>query len=164
MTGETGHEIELEVDGAVFKLTRLFISSTGDYRQGEVEFPLPALEPGVYTLRLKAWDSFNNPARTEVQVRIVEEPEGLLSKLLFHPNPMRAEGHFTYQLAEPVAEVQIRVFSLSGRLVDQLEGGTQVGYNQVAWMPPSSLANGAYLYCIEVPSQGVEQAVVQVVR
>ena len=150
ITGETGHEIELAVDEQVFKVTEFFIVEGGSYQEGVLEYPLPDLEPGEHTISLKVWDSFNNSARAEVQVRIAEEPDSVLADLLFFPNPMQLKGHFTYNLKVPASKVRIRVFSVSGRLVDEMEGGTEAGFNQVAWNPSADLANGAYLYSVRV--------------
>lgn len=150
ITGETGHEIELAVDGQVFKVTEYFIVEGGSYKEGVLEYPLPELEPGEHAIRLKAWDTFNNSASAEVLVRIAEEPDSALADLLFFPNPMQMEGHFTYNLKVAASKVRIRVFSVSGRLVDEMEGGTEVGFNKVAWTPSADLANGAYLYSVRV--------------
>jgi hypothetical protein len=49
-----------------------------------------------------------------------------------------------------VLSTRIQVFSLSGRLVDEIEGGSSEGYNQILWQKPADLANGTYLYKIEV--------------
>ncbi len=168
VTGDTGHELELWVDDRRFKLTEFLSSQEGDYRTGTLEYGLPILEPGTHTIRLKAWDTFNNSAHAEVQVQ-VEEGEGFaLSEVLFYPNPMREGGHFTYFLASPASQARIRVYSLAGRLIDELEGGARLGYNQVAWTPPVALANGSYLYRIEILRQGggrVEKAAaLQVVK
>ena len=45
----------------------------------------------------------------------------------------------------------MKVFSLSGRLIDQCEIVPGAGYNQLLWSP-TELANGAYLYSLEVES------------
>ena len=149
ITGETGHEMELRVDGQRFIVTEHF-HNTGDYRSGLLEFPLPAMEPGTHTLRLKAWDTFNNSSQVEAEVRVSEAEDGVLSRLLFHPNPMRDRGDFTYTLEDAAESVRIRVFSLAGRLVDELSGTGHADFNQVAWTPPGELANGTYLYQVEV--------------
>lgn len=158
VTGETGHEIELEIDGTIFKVTPFFINNTGDYRQGSIEFSLPTLEPGSHMIRLKAWDSFNNSSRVSVQVQVRKGAESLLADVLFHPNPMLEEGHFTYTLPAGAESVDIQVFSLAGRLVDELSGTTLSGYNQVAWNPAQKLANGIYLYRITATLSGAETA------
>ena len=65
---------------------------------------------------------------------------------------MSDETTFTYVLSRP-AEVNIRVYTLSGRLVQYLDGVSGLaGYNQVAWNGLDGdghmLANGVYLYKI----------------
>ena len=149
ITAETGHEMELRVDDLFFTVTDFFTNNTGDYRTGVVEFQLPELEPGTHTISLKAWDSFNNSARAEAEFRVVKTDAGVLSDLLFHPNPMKDRGHFTYSLAAPAASVRIRIFSLAGALVDDIAGTGEAGYNQVDWLP-TNLANSAYLYQLAV--------------
>ena len=168
ITGETGHEIELAIDGELHILTDFFSVLGGDYRQGNIEFPLPELEPGEHEIRLKVWDNFNNSAKTTVAVTVRQSGDGI-DNVLFFPNPMRASGgHFTYDLKEEVSQVKIKVFSLAGRLIDELEGHIREGQNQVAWIPAADLANGTYLYKITVErkngSAGGRAAVLQVVK
>ena len=158
ITGETGHEIELVIDEQVFIVTEFFNVEGGSYKEGVLEYPLPALEPGEHSIRLKVWDTFNNSATAEVRVRVAEEQDSLLADLLFYPNPMGMEGHFTYSLKEPASRVRIQVFSVSGRLVDEVEGGTETGFNQVAWNPSVDLANGAYVYRVRAQVAGGEKA------
>lgn len=145
ITGETGHEIELWVDEAVTAVTR-FYTSLGDHRQGILEYPLGELEPGDHTVRLKAWDAFNNSSIAEADLVVTEGADTALDEVLFHPNPTSdGSGHFTYVLAAPAESVDIRVYALSGREVDRLEGGVEEGFNQVPWSPPE-LAGGTYLF------------------
>ena len=77
-------------------------------------------------------------------------------------------GHFTYDLKEEVSVVKIKVFSLAGRLIDELEGQIREGQNQVEWIPAADLANGTYLYKIAVErkngSAGGRTAVLHVVK
>ena len=169
ITGDTGHEIELMIDGKIFALTDFYSVQGGDYRQGLIQFPMPELEPGNHELRLKVWDSFNNSSRTTLAVTVREEANAGLEQVLFHPNPIRAAGgHFTYVLKDNVRAVQIRIFSLSGRLVDELEGQTNEGYNQVPWIPAADLANGTYLYSIAVErnsgARGERRAALQIAK
>ena len=108
------------------------------------------VEPGDHTLRLKAWDTFNNSSRVETIIQVAEADNSVLSNLLFHPNPMTDQGDFTYTLSESVKSVRIRVFSLAGRLVDEIEGVGNQGFNQVSWTPIGKLANGTYLYSVDL--------------
>ncbi|MBI2503414.1 MAG: T9SS type A sorting domain-containing protein [Candidatus Latescibacteria bacterium] len=88
--------------------------------------------------------------------------------MLFHPNPMQDSGHFTYFLAEAASQVRIRVYSLAGRLIDEVAGTARLGYNQVEWTLPQALANGSYLYQIQVSRDGnrvaSKAAVIQVIK
>ena len=162
VTGETGHEIVLYIDGITYPVTRFFTSTGGDYRGGILEYLLPELTPGPHAIGLKAWDTFNNSARTQVEVQVGEGGITLLSDLLFHPNPLRGNrGHFTYNLLAPASAVQIHVFSLGGKQVDELEGTTQLGYNQIEWKPDENLANGTYLYRIQVSDEAEKAKKVQ---
>ncbi|HJN30209.1 MAG TPA: type IX secretion system sortase PorU [Candidatus Latescibacteria bacterium] len=150
IAGETGHEIVLEVDDVASIVTDNYTSQDGDYRQGLLEVPLPALEPGDHTIRLKAWDSFNNSTRVEAAVRVAEAADAALTDLLFHPNPSPdGSGHFTYILSAPAESARLRVYALSGRLVEDVDAGAGFGYNQVPF-EPQSLAGGTYLYRLEV--------------
>ncbi len=169
ITGETGHEIELAIDGELFTLTELYSAQGGDYRQGVIEFPLPELEAGQREIRLKAWDNFNNSSRTTVIVEVGDdEGDAGLADVLFYPNPMRDSGYFTYTLEDAVHAVQIEVFSLAGRLIERLDGQTHAGYNQVPWTPSAGLANGAYIYRIEAERESgaavAHRAVLQVAK
>ncbi len=169
ITGETGHEIELAIDGELFTLTDLYSVQGGDYRQGVIEFPLPDLEEGKHEIRLKVWDNFNNSSRETVVVEVGDdEGDAGLANVLFYPNPMRDSGYFTYELADDMSAVQIEVFSLAGRLIEQLDGQTRAGYNQVSWTPSAGLANGSYIYRIEAERESgaavARRAVLQVAK
>ena len=169
ITGETGHEIELAIDGELFTLTDLYSVQGGDYRQGAIEFPLPDLEEGKHEIRLKAWDNFNNSSRATVVVEVGDdEGDAGLANVLFYPNPMRDSGYFTYELADDMRAVQIEIFSLAGRLIERLDGQTRAGYNQVSWTPSAGLANGSYIYRIEAERESgaavARRAVLQVAK
>ncbi|MEW6755865.1 MAG: hypothetical protein AB1505_33545, partial [Candidatus Latescibacterota bacterium] len=153
VTGETGHQIELGIDEQQVPVTDYFYAQEG-YRQGVVEYPMPVLEPGTHEIRLKVWDTYNNSAQASVRVEVSRDPDLLLSGLLAYPNPLgEGEGHFTFDLAVPGGTARIRVYSLAGRLVDEVVQGVSEGYNQVAWRLPPGLANGAYPYHVEVTSE-----------
>jgi len=152
ITGEIGHHIELDVDGEVHKVTDAFSNREGTYRSGELEYELPVLTEGSHTISLRAWDNANNSSRVEVDIIAADLPT--VSDVLFYPNPIVDEegGHFTYLLEAATRRVHIRVFSVAGRLVAELEGTTSTGYNQVRWAP-EDLSNGAYFYTFRADLQ-----------
>lgn len=169
ITGETGHDIELSIDGDTYTLTDLFNVLDGDYREGVVTFSPPALEPGEHTIRLKAWDTFNNSSRAEAVFELVEKRANPVQNVLFYPNPLVDQsGYFTYDLTEAAQDVRIKIFGLSGRFVAEVMGSGNEGYNQIFWEAPADLANGTYLYKIEaerIEGGDIEQtAVLQLAR
>ena len=148
VTGETGHQIELRIDDEVTTVTE-FYTSIGDHQQGIVEYPIDELAPGEHTIRLKAWDSYNNSSVATAAFVVAEETATALTDVLFHPNPAPAgSGHFSFTLTAPPATARVRVFALSGRLMAEIEAAASLGYNQVRWDHPD-LANGTYLYRLE---------------
>jgi hypothetical protein len=174
ITGETGHDITLSLNGVLTRVTHAFVNDGGDYRTGTLEHQIPALEPGSYVVTVKAWDNFNNSATAEVEVRVGSARSVVMSDLLFYPNPLdrSSVGYFTFNLFNPASSLVIQVFSLSGRRVDQFEADPRTGYNQVEWVAPSDLANGSYLYRVQVESvdeegrstRADETSVLQVMR
>jgi hypothetical protein len=62
-----GHRLEAWVNGSLQSrdLTPYYASKLDDYRQGSIEYPLSDLPLGRNTIRVRAWDSFNNSATTE---------------------------------------------------------------------------------------------------
>jgi hypothetical protein len=89
-------------------------------------------------------------------MQVADEVESVISQVLFYPNPWREqeEGFFTYVLAAPVEWVRIRVFSLTGKLVDDFDGSIEMGFNQVRWSDPGDLANGSYFFHLQVAVEG----------
>ncbi len=146
ITGETGHDIQVSVDGQLFKVTDRFVAGA-DYRAGSLELALPALAPGLHQVEVKAWDTFNNSGSAQVPVEVGERVANLLSQVLFYPNPLQGEaGHFTFELAESSSRVVAAVYTLSGREVASWETRGVRGFNQASWTPAGDLANGTYLY------------------
>lgn len=166
ITGEVGHGIELLIDGVSTDVTGRY-ESLADYREGHLQVELN-LEPGKHALQLEAWDTYNNWGASRIELR-VSDAVGPLRDVLFHPNPLEAEaGHFTFVLSQAPAAVRVRVFSIAGRLVDELSGTGAHGYNQMSWRPAQELANGTYLFEVAADIAGAGSArrrgIIQIVR
>ena len=166
ITGEIGHRIELRIDGEVTDVTGRY-ETMADYRKGDLQVRLSGLEPGKHLLQVEAWDTYNNWASESIAFRVAHAVDAL-GNVLFHPNPMRDGGHFTFSLSQGSHAVHIQVFSIAGRLVAELQGTGTEGYNQIAWRPDQELANGTYLYKISAGgpegSSSHENGVIQVMR
>ena len=144
VTGSTGHNIELVVDRQVFLLTKYYTPKENSYQQGTIEFLLPELEPGEHALSLRAWDNFNNTTSESITFTVeINEPE--ITRLLFYPNPVSSIGHFTFHSDVSLDKVQVEIFTLNGKLVEEFESDAVRGYNQIEWQPQTTVANGSYL-------------------
>jgi len=58
-----GHDITAVLDNnsnKVFILNDFYEADTGSYQGGKLRFPLSTLEEGWHSLKIKAWDVFNN--------------------------------------------------------------------------------------------------------
>ena len=144
IASDVGHEIMLSVDGERTDVTSLFHTGE-DYRVGGLMIDLPLLEEGPHEITLEAWDTHNN--WSESRVTAVVSPGSRIDDALFFPNPTSDTGHFTFSLSAP-AIVRIRIYTVSGRVVDEIRANGQLGYNQIPWTATLSLAGGSYLYRI----------------
>jgi len=167
IAGDVGHHLVLSVDGERRQVTDLY-EAGADFREGHLRLPLTGLDEGRHELSLEAWDTHNNWGSATVAM-VVAAADGLaLDRLLFHPNPMARDGHFSFVLSAPAERVEVSVFTVTGRLVGRLTGTGQRGYNQLRWRPEGGLAAGAYLYRVEARSETAGQAaatgVLQVAR
>ncbi|MCG8606675.1 type IX secretion system sortase PorU, partial [bacterium] len=181
IAGEIGHRLTLTVDPdqetcisqlnrfrgvTTIDLTDLFQFNEDDHLSGNIEFPLsfprevniagdvvPCVGPSGedrHTLAVKAWDNSNNSTTASVEVVVVHEEGLVLRDVMNYPNPFTENTTFTFN-ANREAEVTIKIYTVSGQLIQTLEYPlAQSGFNMVEWdgrdadgdMP----ANGVYLY------------------
>ncbi|MDE2997542.1 MAG: C25 family cysteine peptidase [Gemmatimonadota bacterium] len=111
----------------------------------------PRLDDGRYTLSVSGTDQLGNgPAEKSMAFQVSSDLA--IKRVLNVPNPTAEATEFTYILSRP-AEVEIRIFTISGRLIRILEGAPgRAGYNQIRWDGRDAgghlLANGVYLYTV----------------
>lgn len=70
-----GHDIVAIIDGnesTTYTLNSYYSPSVGDYRSGTVTYTLPALAPGVHTMVIRAFDTFNNLGQAAYKFEVVE--------------------------------------------------------------------------------------------
>jgi hypothetical protein len=87
-----------------------------------------------------------------------------------HPNPFGRETNFIYTIENetPVQKVTISIYTVGGRLIRRLRGTRDINYNQVPWdgsdEQGDQVANGVYLYVVEVVSWEGEAVTSEVKR
>ncbi|MBC8278944.1 MAG: type IX secretion system sortase PorU [FCB group bacterium] len=171
LTGSTGHDILLIADDTdEFYLTDYFEYNIDSYTGGSLEHQLDYLSPGVHSMKLRVWDSFNNVYQTEFSIEALDfDAEGeYLFDLLNYPNPFKESTTLTFKLLEP-AKVKIEIYTVAGRKIRTL--GPKFCYpvfvyDQFSWngrdFEGDQVANGVYLY--KVKAEFAEETVSKIGR
>lgn len=158
LSGEVGHKITARIDEAQAEdITQFFNYDVDSYTDGELVRTIGPLSEGFHRLTVEAWDSFNNLNLKTLDFVVGQQAEEgfAINDVLNWPNPMSSETYFTYSLTqEGTRDVRIRVFTISGKLVAELDGlGTRQLYNSNSdrpWLGRDDegyeLANGVYFY------------------
>jgi hypothetical protein len=151
LTGEMGHNIILtdKSNDDIKTITNDFIYDNNSITTGTI--PL-GLEENTTELQLslKAWDSANNPAESDITLHRITKAKLKLYNVTNFPNPFTKSTQFTFELSQP-AEVSFDIFTLGGRKIMQIEPEYySIGFHAIDWNGKDAfgdkLANGVYLY------------------
>jgi len=157
-----GHELSGEMDKNIDEkliLNDFYKSDVNSYQKGSFEYPLSELEPGKHTIKVQAWDIFNNKSEKTIEFLVVDKSKKDLSHVLNYPNPFTTQTNFRFEhdLADSELDVIINIFTLSGKVVKTIKYNTfSPGFevSDIFWDGTddygSKLANGIYLYKIKV--------------
>lgn len=159
-----GHEITGILDGNeadVYVLNDFYTTELDDYKQGRVEFPFTELETGPHSLRVKAWDTHNNSGEGYIEFIVANDAEVALDNLLNYPNPFstNTEFHFDHNRAGDDLEIQIQIYTISGRLIKTINSeafGSNAHISGLTWDGKDDfgdkIAKGVYIYKVNVRS------------
>mgnify|MGYP000333151603 CR=1 FL=1 len=146
--------------GFIYKETNVYDNRIlDDYTKGTVRYPLFNLEEGLHKIKVRAWDVSNNSAEGYTEFVVSSSAEVALEHVLNYPNPFMDNTAFQFEhnLPNQIVDVQIRVFSVSGRLVKTIDEqimteGTRV--TGIQWDGTDEygdqLGRGVYLYKVNV--------------
>ena len=163
-----GHDITAILDNDPNKLIVLnesYASNVGDFRVGRVNNLFKGLPTGPHSLRLKAWDTYNNSAEKEVEFVVARDEKLALDHVLNYPNPFANSTTFFFDHNQAGAEpdnldVQVQIFTVAGHLVRTLTAivsSTDAHQRSITWNGrddyDDQLARGVYVYRLSVRSQ-----------
>lgn len=166
-SGGIGHDIVATIDdddANSFVLNDYYTAETDDYKNGTVNFPLNNLTPGPHTLKLKAWDVYNNSSENEIDFVVFDENQELvIENLLNYPNPFidYTEFWFNHNSSGPLS-VSIKIFTISGKLVKTINGNIENSASaslsrDFFWDGKDDfgekLAKGVYIYNLTIKSE-----------
>ena len=168
-----GHDIVATIDSDEsnsYILNEYYTANIDDFQNGTVNFPLNDINPGVHTLKLKAWDVYNNSSESEIEFIVFDEDQELvIENVLNYPNPFinYTEFWFNHNSSTPL-DVIIQVFTISGRLVKTIKGSTDTSGNNsfsrdFIWDGRDDfgdrVAKGVYIYKLSVRSESLNKSV-----
>ncbi|MEZ4920445.1 MAG: type IX secretion system sortase PorU [Saprospiraceae bacterium] len=163
-----GHDLTVILDDnqqEEIVLNDFYESEQDNSKVGQAVYPLRNLAPGRHTLRAKGWDIANNSGEGYTEFIVAEDGASALTHVLNYPNPFSTNTYFQFEhnLAGQLLDVQISIFSVSGKLVKTiLHTTTDNGFrvDDIAWDGRDEygdqLARGVYLYRIKVRGASLE--------
>ncbi len=162
-----GHKIEAILNGNEQNPIDLTSYFTGDLnsggKSGKVNYRFTGLAAGLYTIRVKGWDVFNNSSTVESEFKVVSAGGVAVEYVMNYPNPFSSNTFFTFQhnIAGPV-DVRVLIYTIAGRKIKEIDSKwINDRFVRIEWDGRDDdgdlAANGTYLYKLIVkPSDGGE--------
>jgi len=131
-----------------YVMNSYYETEQNDFRQGYVNFPMYNLPDGVHTLRVKAWDAYNNSGEGVVTFEVKNKDKGFISDLYNYPNPVRDMTHIVFQHNQEgeSMNVTVQLFSAAGQLVRTIKQDITTSGNRTEILWDGLGENGAQLF------------------
>lgn len=161
-----GHDIVATLDNdnrRYFILNDFYEGEMDSYQKGSVRFQLPELEPGIHTLKIKAWDVLNNSNEVSVDFSVARDENLELTHVLNYPNPFTTKTQFWFEHNKPGQDLYVRVqiFTLSGRVIKVIQKTINSEGNRSSELEwdgrdefGDKVGRGVYLYKLSVTAPG----------
>ncbi|MDA9353918.1 type IX secretion system sortase PorU, partial [Flavobacteriaceae bacterium] len=142
-------------------LNDFYQTELDDFTRGKVVFRLRDLSVGPHTLKLKAWDTYNNSSETILNFVVVSDTNISLDNVLNYPNPFvnYTEFWFNHNKPNESLQVQVQIFTISGKLIKTINQLVQTTGNlsrNISWNGlddfGSRIGKGVYVYKLKVTS------------
>jgi hypothetical protein len=157
-----GHKLEGILNGNAnnpIDFTNYFTSDLNSGgKSGTINYQFSGLEPGNYSLKVIAWDVFNNSSNATANFDVVNSSGLVIDDVYNYPDPFASNTTFTFQqnLAAAI-NVKIKIYTVAGRLIREIESnGITSKFVKVDWdgrdQDGGLIANGTYLYKVIVHS------------
>ncbi|MBE2190496.1 MAG: type IX secretion system sortase PorU [Desulfobulbaceae bacterium] len=156
-----GHKIDAWIDDSPnsIDLTERFTTSLTDSRSGSIESFLFGLAPGKHTVKVRAWDVFNNFTIAETNFYISPNGDGSVGNVKFnYPNPFSEQTTIVLNHnMSPPFDVNMKIFSLTGVTLRDIKTSVNTYHtSEIVWDGKDNLGNlvsqGVYIVHIEVPN------------
>jgi hypothetical protein len=161
-----GHDIRMILDEESIQsvvLNDFYTSDLNTYQGGTVRYAFSDLEDGPHSLKLTAWDVFNNKGTGSIDFVVASNFEAALGEVLAFPNPSSAGFQFSIEHNQVCQEglMTLEVFSSQGRLVHSAQFPWHVeGFKneEVHWdarnqSTGSQVAGGVYVFRVSLQAE-----------
>jgi len=117
-----GHDLVAVLDDETKKemiLNDFYLANENSYNSGTVRYQLQDLAPGPHTIKVRAWDIFNNPSEASLNFVVKSDEKLKLDHVLNYPNPFTTKTSFYFEHNQPFEtfDILIHIFTVSGKLV-----------------------------------------------
>jgi hypothetical protein len=159
-TGTIGHKIEAILNNDInntYDLTPFYNSDT-TYQSGHLSYAFTGFSPGRYNLKLKAWDTYNNPSEVSVDFIVSLSSSLQVMNVFNYPNPFKDKTVFTFQHNySDLVNVKIKIYTVAGRLIKEInQYNITDKFVSINWdgldQDGDKLSNGIYIYKLTVES------------
>lgn len=149
-----GHRLEAWIDGSgsSVDLGDHYRSNPDTYVDGVATWPMGALAAGTHTVRVRAWDTYNNSSTGETVFSVGGTAGLALSNVYNYPNPFARSTWFTFEHNQTApVDVEVKIYTVAGRMIHSLPARA-VGerFVRIPWdgrdREGDEVANGTYLY------------------
>jgi hypothetical protein len=112
-----GHEMVGILDGRSdrpFILNQYYLADAGTYQSGLISYPLAGLTPGEHTLKVVAWDTYNNSVTQTITFVVAEERNTALGNFSVFPNPANSQANFIFSSNQSTNNCTVRITLTDG--------------------------------------------------
>ena len=158
------HDIVAVLDGDTtnpITLNDFYQTELNDYTKGKVNYKLRDLDVGPHTIKIKAWDTYNNSSEITLNFTVVSDAILNLENILNYPNHFvnYTEFWFNHNKPNETLEVQVQIFTISGKLIKTINQNIITTGNlsrSISWNGLDDFGNkigkGVYIYKLKVKS------------
>jgi hypothetical protein len=166
-----GHDLTAWIDNnqnSSIVLNTYFENDFDNYKIGRIIYDMSDLKTGSHSIRLKAWDNFNNSSEETIHFIVETDGKFILTNLMNYPNPAVEETKITAEHNRPdkELEISISIYDGTGRLVRILkttEYSTGYQLSPIIWDGNNSggirVEKGIYPYKVTVRKEDGEKAI-----
>src|ERR1019366_4675523 len=148
-------------------LNNYYETALNDFTKGEVKYPFAKLTDGRHTLKVKAWDIYDNSNEIYTEFIVTSNAQLALNHVYNYPNPFTTHTQFMFEHNSPCDDlnVSVQIYTISGKLVKSIvQQVHSIGYrvDNIEWDGLDDygdvIGKGVYVYKLNVRDSNGQSA------